>query len=167
MSDDITQDDTQNPVDTIVTADAATPDVASQVAQAIVQSSPAAADPNAAIVVANVVTAQVAAPAVSDAAAPAVSAAVQAITTAPVDVVNDSDALTAAVTKAVQDAPAITDTSAAIEASHAIANIIATATGDRPDADTLSDLTDAITTDADYSDEIADLLQQALQLLNK
>ena len=117
--------------------------------------------------VTNVVTAQVAAPAVSDAAAPAVSAAVQAITTAPVDVVNDSDALTTAITKAVQDAPAITDPSAAVEASHAIANIITTATGDRPDADTLSDLTDAITTDADYTDEIVDLLQQALQLLNK
>jgi len=137
---------TQEHIDAIVSAPA---DSSSTKVEDVVALSPSADVPEAADIVADVVDTQIVAPAIDHPEVAAiVAAAVNAVVTADPEVVMDPAAITAAITDAVAEAPA--PSPEVVEAAAAaVANIIASATGDEVVTKSYNDIVEAIVAPAD------------------
>ena len=142
---------TQEHIDAIVAAPAATTDGTPAVlVDAVVALSASADHAEAADIVADVITAQVEAePVAHEEVADIVAAAVQAIVTASPEVVVDPIAITAAVVQAVTDAPAPAP-EVAQAAADAVVEVIATVTGvDTVAPEIVQQVADAVAVPAD------------------
>ena len=140
---------TQEHVDAIIAAAAVAIENIQEAVAEVVALSPSADHAEAADIVADVVTAQAEAESVDHSeVADIVSAAVQAVVAAEPEVVTDPVAITAAIMEAVADMPVPTP-EVAEEVAAAIAEIIATATGEEVAPEVHAEIAEAIATPAD------------------
>ena len=140
---------TQEHVDAIIAAVAVAVDNIKEAVAEVVALSPSADHEEAADIVADVVTAQVEAEAVENTEiADIVSAAVQAVVAAEPEVVADPVAITAVIIEAVTDMPAPAPEFAQA-AAVAVAEVVATATGEEVTPEVQADIVEAVATPAD------------------
>jgi hypothetical protein len=140
---------TQDHVDAIVAAAAQAVESIQAAVAEVVALSPSAGYADAADIVADVVTAQVEAEAIEHTeVADIVAAAVMAVVTAEPEVVTDSVAITAAIMEAVADMP-VPDSEVAQAAADAVAEVIATVTGEEVALEVQQQVVEAIATPAD------------------
>jgi len=156
LVDYLVSEKTQEQVAAIVAAPA---DDAPVAVEAVVALSASVDVPEAADIVADVVTAQIEAVAVDNSEVAAIiAAAVAAVVTADPEVVVDTVAITAAITEAVAEMPAPAPEVAA-EAAAAVAEIIAAATGEVVTAEVHEEIATAVAAETDPAlDAIEDRL---------
>ena len=112
----------------------------------IIALSPSAEAPEAAAIVTAVLSAQAAAPAVTDTQVIDITtAALAALVNAEVDVVTDMEALTDSILNAVYDVASIDDPASIQTAIDSVVNIIEQASGETPSLDVIRDITNAVT----------------------